>query len=125
MGEERKKKEERLEKNMGEVISENKRLMEPVQKAREEVEDLRRQLCPSLMYDLPCQNFLSKNLKSNFYFLLSSFDIVYVKKHVCGAMYALCMSGGKEWQCSVSDHVQLKHYRLCIEIVIKINFIKS
>lgn len=39
-----KKKEERLEKQMAEVIAENKRLTEPLQKAREEVEDLRKQL---------------------------------------------------------------------------------
>lgn len=39
-----KKKEERNEKQMAEVIAENKRLTEPLQKAREEVEDLRRQL---------------------------------------------------------------------------------
>lgn len=39
-----KKKEERMEKQMAEVITENKRLAEPLQKAREEVEDLRRQL---------------------------------------------------------------------------------
>ena len=39
-----KKKEERMEKQMAEVIAENKRLTEPLQKAREEVEDLRRQL---------------------------------------------------------------------------------
>ena len=40
-----KKKEERMEKQMAEVITENKRLTEPLQKAREEVDDLRRQLC--------------------------------------------------------------------------------
>lgn len=39
-----KKKEERMEKQMAEVIAENKRLTEPLQKAREEVEDLRKQL---------------------------------------------------------------------------------
>ena len=33
-----------MEKQMAEVIAENKRLTEPLQKAREEVEDLRRQL---------------------------------------------------------------------------------
>lgn len=42
--EEMKKKEERMEKQMAEVIAENKRLTEPLQKAREEVEDLRKQL---------------------------------------------------------------------------------
>ncbi|XP_059177710.1 dynein regulatory complex subunit 4-like isoform X2 [Physella acuta] len=42
--EDMKKKEERMEKQMAEVITENKRLAEPLQKAREEVEDLRRQL---------------------------------------------------------------------------------
>lgn len=39
-----KKKEERLEKQMAEVMSENRRLVEPLQKAKEEVEELRRQL---------------------------------------------------------------------------------
>lgn len=42
--EEMKKKEERLEKQMAEVMAENKRLVEPLQRAREEVDDLRRQL---------------------------------------------------------------------------------
>ncbi|XP_055890505.1 dynein regulatory complex subunit 4-like isoform X1 [Biomphalaria glabrata] len=42
--EDMKKKEERMEKQMAEVIAENKKLAEPLQKAREEVEDLRRQL---------------------------------------------------------------------------------
>lgn len=39
-----KKKEERMEKQMAEVIAENKRLTEPLQKAREEVEELRKHL---------------------------------------------------------------------------------
>ena len=39
-----KKKEERMEKQMAEVMAENKRLVEPLQKAREDVEELRRQL---------------------------------------------------------------------------------
>jgi len=39
-----KKKEERMEKKMAELTAENKRLTEPLQKAREEVEELRRQL---------------------------------------------------------------------------------
>lgn len=42
--EEMKKKEERLEKQMAEVMAENKRLVEPLQKARDEVEELRKQL---------------------------------------------------------------------------------
>lgn len=42
--EEMKKKEDRLEKQMAEIMAENKRLVEPLQKAREEVEELRRQL---------------------------------------------------------------------------------
>ena len=42
--EEMKKKEERLEKQMSEVSGENKRLAEPLQKAREEVAELRRSL---------------------------------------------------------------------------------
>merc|ERR1711976_1030778 len=42
--EELKKKEDRLEKQMAEVMAENKRLVEPLQRAREEVEELRRQL---------------------------------------------------------------------------------
>lgn len=39
-----KKKEERMEKQMNEVMAENKRLVEPLQKAKEEVDELRRQL---------------------------------------------------------------------------------
>ena len=42
--EEMKKKEDRLEKQMAEVMAENKRLVEPLQKARDEVDELRRQL---------------------------------------------------------------------------------
>ena len=42
--EDMKKKEERMEKQMNEVMAENKRLVEPLQKAKEEVEELRRQL---------------------------------------------------------------------------------
>ena len=39
-----KKKEERMEKQMNEVMAENRRLVEPLQKAREEVEDLKKKL---------------------------------------------------------------------------------
>jgi len=39
-----KKKEEHLEKQMGEVMSENRRLADPLQKANNEVDELRRQL---------------------------------------------------------------------------------
>ena len=39
-----KKKEERMEKQMNEIMAENKRLTEPLQKAREEVEELRKQV---------------------------------------------------------------------------------
>ena len=39
-----KKKEERMERQMNEVMAENRRLTEPLQRAREEVEELRRQL---------------------------------------------------------------------------------
>lgn len=42
--EDMKKKEERMEKQMNEVMAENRRLVEPLQKAREEVEELRKQL---------------------------------------------------------------------------------
>lgn len=42
--EEMKKKEERMEKQMAEVMAENRRLTEPLQKAREEVDELRKQL---------------------------------------------------------------------------------
>ena len=35
---------ERMEKQMNEVMAENRRLVEPLQKAREEVEELRKQL---------------------------------------------------------------------------------
>ena len=39
-----KKKEERLEKQMADLTAENKRLTEPLQHAREEVEELRKSL---------------------------------------------------------------------------------
>jgi len=39
-----KKKEDRLEKQMAEVTSENKRLTDPLAKANSEVDELRRQL---------------------------------------------------------------------------------
>ncbi|XP_074644893.1 dynein regulatory complex subunit 4-like [Tubulanus polymorphus] len=42
--EEMKKKEERMEKEMNEVRAENRRLTEPLQKARDEVDELRKQL---------------------------------------------------------------------------------
>merc|ERR1712048_1009751 len=42
--EEMKKKDERMEKEMAEIQLQNKRLIEPLQKAREEVDDLRKQL---------------------------------------------------------------------------------
>ena len=48
--EEMKKKEERMEKQMNEIMAENKRLTEPLQKAREEVEELRKQVICAL-YD--------------------------------------------------------------------------
>merc|ERR1712002_452136 len=42
--EEMKKKDERMEKEMAEIQAQNKKLLEPLRKAREEVEELRRQL---------------------------------------------------------------------------------
>ena len=39
-----KQNEERLEKQMADIQAENRRLTEPLQKARSELEDLRRQL---------------------------------------------------------------------------------
>jgi len=38
------KKEERLEKQMNEVMAENRRLIEPLQKAKEEVQELQKQV---------------------------------------------------------------------------------
>lgn len=38
------KKEERLEKQMNEVMTENRRLIEPLQKAKEEVQELQKQV---------------------------------------------------------------------------------
>lgn len=37
-------KEQKMEKQMAEVMAENRRLVEPLQKAREEVEDLKKKL---------------------------------------------------------------------------------
>lgn len=42
--EEMKRKEERLEKDMAEVLLQNKRLTEPLQRAKEEVAELQKQL---------------------------------------------------------------------------------
>ena len=42
--EEMRKKEERLEKQMNEVMAENRRLIEPLQKAKEEVQELQKQV---------------------------------------------------------------------------------
>lgn len=42
--EEMRKKEERLEKQMNEVMTENRRLIEPLQKAKEEVQELQKQV---------------------------------------------------------------------------------
>ena len=79
-----KKKEERMEKQMAEVMAENKRLVEPLQKAREEVDELRRQLAN---YDKDKQslavrkNFLfnllnaSSECIANFHILLGPTDI--------------------------------------------------
>lgn len=39
-----KKKEERLEKELNEKLAENRRLLEPLQKAKEDVTELRRKL---------------------------------------------------------------------------------
>ena len=38
------KKEERMEKQMNEVMAENRRLIEPLHKAKEEVHDLHKQV---------------------------------------------------------------------------------
>ena len=42
--EEMRKKEERMEKQMNEVMAENRRLIEPLHKAKEEVHDLHKQV---------------------------------------------------------------------------------
>ena len=39
-----KKKEERMEKHMNEVLADNKRLAEPLQRAKDEVDELKREL---------------------------------------------------------------------------------
>ena len=54
-----KKKEERMEKQMNEIMAENKRLTEPLQKAREQVEELRKQvrnIFEKHLDESPCQN---------------------------------------------------------------------
>ena len=40
-----KRKEERMEKQMNEIMAENRRLTEPLQRAREEVQELQREVC--------------------------------------------------------------------------------
>lgn len=42
--EEKKKEKDRLEKHNAELIGENKRLVEPLQKARSELDEMRRQM---------------------------------------------------------------------------------
>ena len=54
-----KKKEERMEKQMNEIMAENKRLTEPLQKAREEVEELRKQVSKSHAYSLNWSSHIS------------------------------------------------------------------
>lgn len=44
------KKEERLEKQMNEVMSENRRLIEPLQKAKDEVHELQRQVTRNAIF---------------------------------------------------------------------------
>ena len=39
-----KRKEERMEKQMNEIMAENRRLTEPLQRAREEVQELQREV---------------------------------------------------------------------------------
>ena len=60
--EEMKKKEERLEKQMAEVMSENKKLSEPLQKANNEVDELRRQL---VSYDKDKQLLVVSKQRTN------------------------------------------------------------
>lgn len=42
--EDMKRKEERMEKQMSEIMAENRKLTEPLQKAREEVQELQKQV---------------------------------------------------------------------------------
>ena len=42
--EDMKRKEERMEKQMNEIMAENRRLTEPLQKARDEVQELQKQV---------------------------------------------------------------------------------
>ena len=44
------KKEERLEKQMNEVMSENRRLIEPLQTAKDEVHELQRQVTRNAIF---------------------------------------------------------------------------
>ena len=46
------KKEERLEKQMNEVMAENRRLIEPLQKAKEEVQELQKQVYKIFKYEM-------------------------------------------------------------------------
>lgn len=64
-----KKKEERMEKQMAEVMAENRRLMEPLQKAREEVEELRKSLAN---YDKDKQSLAVRYVSSSHCDLLIS-----------------------------------------------------
>lgn len=57
-----KKKEERLEKQMADIQAENRRLTEPLQKARSELEDLRRQLAN---YEKDKQALAVRSLQDN------------------------------------------------------------
>ena len=63
-----KKKEERMEKQMNEIMAENKRLTEPLQKAREEVEELRKQVSiqKQLQFKLKAQMTCFKETQSCF-----------------------------------------------------------
>jgi phage shock protein A len=58
--EDMKKKEERMEKQMNEIMAENKRLTEPLQKAREQVEELRKQVRNAFEYIVAVNELLCR-----------------------------------------------------------------
>lgn len=85
--EEMKKKEERLEKQMAEVMAENKRLVEPLQKAREEVDELRKQLAN---YDKDKQS-LAVSIPHTYQHLLSFSCLIILILMPCFKMNLICL----------------------------------
>ena len=68
------KKEERLEKQMNEVMTENRRLIEPLQKAKDEVQELQKQVGAVFKHMCSSLNILC--------YIVLLRDEIHLEKHV-------------------------------------------